>query len=261
MRHSLPLTPIDTLRSHHGTLPQSIYHLLRCPLSHLSRAQGFHRGILRHSPRSHPMGRGLHLDRREAHTGNRRLSVLRRSYPPCSLLSDLHKRLTGAPPSDADPTPTPAELEAGAATRLHDLAVLEAEVAGVDPPAAPTSAVVKLSALSKVASLMTSTISSLFIFFKSDTVSLDKPLLENAGAALLYILRGLEVLFVAMLFLGFVAWSRKRRSQAATEAFAMEGPHPAAPVPSVEVLFDESTIAEAVPATKEDREFKEAEKA
>ncbi|KAJ7884662.1 hypothetical protein B0H13DRAFT_2045627 [Mycena leptocephala] len=78
------------------------------------------------------------------------------------------------------------------------------------------------------------------IFFK-DVVSLDRPVLENLAPAALYILRGFEVMFAAILVLMFVVWHKKRRSDAAaTELEAAVG----APATPVEVLFDDGVVDE-----------------
>jgi hypothetical protein len=78
------------------------------------------------------------------------------------------------------------------------------------------------------------------IFFK-DVVSLDHPVLENLAAAALYILRGFEVMFAAILVLMFVVWHKKKRSDTAATELEVAVGAPAAPV---EVLFDDGVVDE-----------------
>jgi hypothetical protein len=78
------------------------------------------------------------------------------------------------------------------------------------------------------------------IFFK-DVVSLDHPVLENLAAAALYILRGFEVMFAAILVLMLVVWHKKKRSDTAATELEVAVGAPAAPV---EVLFDDGVVDE-----------------
>jgi hypothetical protein len=78
-------------------------------------------------------------------------------------------------------------------------------------------------------------------WIRADIVSLEHPLLRNVTSALMYTLRGLDILFVAFLIFVFVRWLKQRPVDAAAQA----------PAPLVQVLDD------AV-ATKEEKEYVEA---
>jgi len=160
----------------------------------------------------------------------------------CSLLSDAHRWLTGASETTA---PTPAELEAGTASTAPEPTTPEA-----DTPSTPSTASAKLS--TRLVMVPAIGLVVLYILVRCDVVSLDKPLLENIGAALLFFLHGLEVDFAVLVLLFFGAlitqgW-RSRRTAAAV-----------ATPPTV--LFDEGEVVEEAPVAKEEREFKKAEKA
>ncbi|KAJ7615243.1 hypothetical protein DFH06DRAFT_1307302 [Mycena polygramma] len=165
----------------------------------------------------------------------------------CSLTGDAYRWLTGAHTEES--TPTPAQLEAGTASRdLHELEVLEAEVAGTAPPAVSTSSAdkekVKLTTGRKIWTLLTSSVVFGYQFFQQGVVSPETPLLDNVCATLLYILRGWEVIFVGFLLLMLGAYITKSRSRSAAAAEA------AAPA---EVLF-EGTLPEEeeTPVVKDD---------
>ncbi|KAJ7115298.1 hypothetical protein C8R44DRAFT_794403 [Mycena epipterygia] len=160
----------------------------------------------------------------------------------CTLASDAHRWLTGAPETTA---PTPAELEAGTASTAPEPTTPEA-----DTPSNPSTASTKLS--TRLVMVPAIGLVVLYILVRCDVVSLDKLLLENIGAVLLYFLHGLEVDFAVLVLLFFGAlitqgW-RSRRTAAAV-----------ATPPTV--LFDEGEVAEEAPVTKEEREFKEVKKA
>ncbi|KAJ7115291.1 hypothetical protein C8R44DRAFT_794390 [Mycena epipterygia] len=168
----------------------------------------------------------------------------------CSLLSDAHRWLTGASETTA---PTPAELEAGTASTAPEPTTPEA-----DTTPTPSTASAKLSINAKLSTKLVMVpaigLVVLYLLVKCDVVSLDKPLLENIGAALLFFLLGLEVDFAVLVLLFFGAlitqgWRSRRGAAAAATA-----------TPPT-VLFDEGEVAEEAPVTKEEREFKEVEKA
>jgi hypothetical protein len=94
--------------------------------------------------------------------------------------------------------------------------------------------------MADIFSLLSSSYCFIQQWFIADIVSLRRPLLENLAAALLYTLRGLDVIFVSFLILVFVIWLKKRPSYAVAQA-------PARPV---EVLFNGV-------ATKEEKEYME----
>ncbi|KAJ7615215.1 hypothetical protein DFH06DRAFT_1484012 [Mycena polygramma] len=166
----------------------------------------------------------------------------------CSLTGDAYRWLTGAHTEES--TPTPAQLEAGTASRdLHELEVLEAEVAGTEPPVASTPTApgiekIKLTTGRKIWTLLTSSVVFGYQFFQQGIVSPETPLLDNVSATLLYILRGWEVIFVAFLLLMLGAYVAKSRSRSAAAAEA---------VAPAEVLF-EGTLPEEeeTPVVKED---------
>ncbi|KAJ7115285.1 hypothetical protein C8R44DRAFT_855319 [Mycena epipterygia] len=171
-----------------------------------------------------------------------------------SLVGDFRAWLT----STAAPiTPTPAELEDGTATPPSELPVPDAAAAAAAAAAAtPTepAANAKPSTLRAILTLICSGVYFAFDFFQRDIVSLDKPLLENVGAALLFLLRGFEIIFVMFLVLVVGArlamGSRSARRAAVAEAAAAAAP------PTV--LFDEGEVAE-VPAAKGEKEALEVE--
>ncbi|KAJ7046171.1 hypothetical protein C8F04DRAFT_1063538 [Mycena alexandri] len=163
----------------------------------------------------------------------------------CSLASDAYRWLTGA---TAEPTPTPAQLEDGTtATSLHDLAILEAEVAGAEPPAPDSSSSTTESDTQRttagdIIALIGGSAFFAYEFAQREVVSLDKPWLENVGAGLLFILRGFEVIFGLALLLMFGAWVTRSRSGASTATVL------AAPV---EVLFEGTLPEEEMMLTTE----------
>ncbi|KAJ7046190.1 hypothetical protein C8F04DRAFT_341413 [Mycena alexandri] len=159
----------------------------------------------------------------------------------CSLASDAYRWLTG---TTVAPIPTPAQLEDGTiATPLHELAILEAEISGAEPPAPDTSSSTtesgtQTTTAGKVAVLICGSVFFAYDLARREVVSLHKPWLENVGAGLLFILRGFEVIFGFGLLLIFGAWvthARRPTSGASTAT---------APAASVEVLF-EGTLPEA----------------
>ncbi|KAJ7030199.1 hypothetical protein C8F04DRAFT_1114201 [Mycena alexandri] len=164
----------------------------------------------------------------------------------CSLASDAYRWLTGA---TAEPTtPTPAQLEDGTtATPLHDLAILEAEVAGAKPPAPDSSSSATESDTQRttagdIIALIGGSAFFAYEFAQREVVSLDKSWLENVGAGLLFILRGFEVIFGLALLLMFGAWVTRSRSGASTAT---------APAAPVEVLFEGTLPEEEMMLTTE----------
>jgi hypothetical protein len=144
------------------------------------------------------------------------------------LLSDARQWLTRARSASpialedgtaVPPTPTTANAEADA----------EAPAVAAKP-----------TLISKLISFVFCTYFFVRNLFVYGVVSHDRPVLENFTAAALYILRGFEVLFTALLVLGFVAWLKKKRSDGVAE------PEVAVDVPAapVEVLFDDGVVDE-----------------
>ncbi|KAJ6505387.1 hypothetical protein C8R45DRAFT_1209155 [Mycena sanguinolenta] len=117
-----------------------------------------------------------------------------------SLANDAYRGLTGAA-APAPGSPSPMELEEGAATPPEAQPTAE-----VTPTAAPVpvSSNKTLVAGKILGVLFFSACVPFFLFlFTNGLISSSKPLMENVGALLLYLLRGWEVLFVFGL-LGFV---------------------------------------------------------
>jgi hypothetical protein len=173
----------------------------------------------------------------------------------CLLACNAYRWVTGAPAAETVPAPTPAALEDGTATQLHDLAVLEAEVAGAEPPLSSSSAksddaTWHTTIGGNVMMLVLSSVIFGYEFLTHEVVSLDKPLMENVGATLLYILRGWEVLFVGFVLFMAGAWIAKSRSAAA-----------ATPLPPDEVLFEGTLPDEEEEDAPAAKEYVEKEKA
>jgi hypothetical protein len=97
--------------------------------------------------------------------------------------------------------------------------------------------------MADIFSLLSSSYCFIQQWFIADIVSLRRPLLENLAAALLYTLRGLDVIFVWVLILVFVIWLKKQPSDAAAQA----------PAPPAEMLFN----GVATIPTKEEKEYME----
>ncbi|KAJ7474031.1 hypothetical protein FB451DRAFT_1247688 [Mycena latifolia] len=172
-----------------------------------------------------------------------------------SLISDARLWLTGA--RKPTPSPTPADLEDGTATPLRDLEALEAEVAGAGAEA-PAPELSEISTTRKLIALFTGTIIISYQIYDSGVVSLEKPALDNVAAVLVYLLRGLEILFVGLLLLICAACCTKnrRRSGFATTGVATTPASPTA------VLFDDGTAAaEDLPVAMEEKNQKEGERA
>jgi hypothetical protein len=83
--------------------------------------------------------------------------------------------------------------------------------------------------------------------FAEDVVSLKRPLRENLGSALLYILRGLRLLFPAGLIFLFVVWRKNLR--AAVEDSSAPS---AASTPRIEILLEKEESVDAA-LVKEER--------
>ncbi|KAJ7652889.1 hypothetical protein B0H17DRAFT_404279 [Mycena rosella] len=116
------------------------------------------------------------------------LALIRMVFSLRSLACDAQGWFTSA----TEHAPTPAELEDGTAQCPH----------GVEP--AWTTATE--DPILKVARTAATFIFVCFQLFRGDVVSGQNPLLENVGAVLLFLLRGLEVILVEGLLLVFVLW-------------------------------------------------------
>jgi len=162
------------------------------------------------------------------------------------LVRDIRRRLTGATPAQtsAASVATPAELEAGIAANASEASSSQAP----SFPAPPETTLIQ--------KLVTLTVFTYFLVrqcYRDDVMSLERPVLDNAVAALLYIFHGLEVLFA--LFLVLCLWTGLKRSRSSSAAGADATPptaaaQPEVQPPAVEVLFDEGAKEEYVEREK-----------
>ncbi|KAJ7746010.1 hypothetical protein B0H16DRAFT_1462601 [Mycena metata] len=178
-------------------------------------------------------------------------------FATCGLASDAYRWLTGAAVEPT--TPTPAQLEDGtaAATPSHELAVLEAEVAGAEPHAAPDSSSsttetdptqTQATTTGKILALIFGSVFFAYEVAQRGVVSSELPWWENLGAGLLFILRGFEVIFGLAVVLMFGVWVTRR---------ATPGASAVAPLVPAEVLFEgtlpEEEQEETMPATDSEK--------
>ncbi|KAJ6505502.1 hypothetical protein C8R45DRAFT_972894 [Mycena sanguinolenta] len=128
------------------------------------------------------------------------------------LAFDAYRGLTGAA-APASVSPSPTQLEEGAATTTEiQPAVVEANAEGT-PAAAPVPASSKKTPTlaGKIGGfLLCSGFTAWDLFVATDLVSSSKPLAENVGDVLLYLLRGWEVLFFILCLTCVAAWVHKR---------------------------------------------------
>ncbi|KAJ6605363.1 hypothetical protein DFH09DRAFT_1121249 [Mycena vulgaris] len=218
--------------------------------------------ILRSYPQTAALAVGLDWLWEKCNEGAAALNFVVAVYIWYSVMSDLRAWFTGAP---RESIPTPAELEDGTARAhtLHELSVLEAEVAGTEPPTPPTPEVVASATTTTrdIAWAIVSTLLFLYLFFRHDATVLEGPPLEIIGTVAVYILHGLEVLLVALILLGGVRWFTGIGWSAA-DAFGATTQSEATAAAPVEVLFDEEAVAEDSPPSKtKEEEFVEMEKA
>ncbi|KAJ7466072.1 hypothetical protein FB451DRAFT_1402475 [Mycena latifolia] len=199
------------------------------------------------------------------------LALLFAVYTLYSLVGNAHAWLAGTP-RDVPKILTPAELEDGTPQerRSHHLAVLEAEVSGVAPPAPPVSdspaegrtagAENMADTAGEIALVICYSVFFFYEFVKHEPTVREKTLLEVLGAAALFILRGLEVLFVGVILLLVARRATGSGAPSAAEEFedaAESGRTSSSPV---DVLFDEET-EDFGPTTKKEKEYRETEKA
>ncbi|KAJ7746018.1 hypothetical protein B0H16DRAFT_1557475 [Mycena metata] len=158
------------------------------------------------------------------------------------LVRDLRRWLTGATPAQTASVATPAELEAGVAA--------DASEADTNPSLPNSSSVPEPTLTQKLVTLAVFTYFLVRQCYKDEVMSLERPALDNALAALLYIFHGLEVLFA--MFLVLCLWTGLKRSRSASAAGA-DATLPTvaeAQPPAVEVLFDEGGKEEYVETEK-----------
>ncbi|KAJ7189601.1 hypothetical protein GGX14DRAFT_580575 [Mycena pura] len=151
-----------------------------------------------------------------------------------------------APPSSLESRPA-LEAGTGSAVQLDfdDLALaqLEADAAGASTSAASDTRTAFIPWPARILVLLLDCILITHQLFISEVVSLEASSAANASAALLFLIRGLEVLFVAMVL--FVAWWKGA---------------PSPPPPPVEVVFDDETARDEVSLTIESKPQQGGEK-
>jgi len=140
----------------------------------------------------------------------------------CQLTLNAYRWITDASaPAPAPAPPTPAALEEG-------LTVLEVEVGPAPSHALPSPSSGTTTSSNAISGAHATTgglilivlLSTLFFvwqfFFvhRNEIISPARPVLENVGAAALWILRGWEVVFVAGMVAAAVGWVRKKRAAA-----------------------------------------------
>ncbi|KAJ7473983.1 hypothetical protein FB451DRAFT_1247579 [Mycena latifolia] len=193
------------------------------------------------------------------------LALLQAAYTLYSLVGDAHAWLIGTPRA-APQIRTPAELEEGTprARRSYHLAVLEAEVSGVAPPAPPVSDPPAeggtAGTAGEICSVICYSVFFLYEFVKHEPTVQEKTLLEILGAAALFILRGLEVLFVGVILLLVARWATGSGAPSAAEDFEDAAEFGRTSSSPADVLFDEET-EDFGPTTKEEKEYRETGKA
>ncbi|KAJ7159676.1 hypothetical protein C8R46DRAFT_372829 [Mycena filopes] len=130
------------------------------------------------------------------------------------FVRDIRRRITGA---SAAPTPTPAALEAATTDS--------------DTPTSEPSLTQKL---------LSTVLMSCFLVrqcLRDDVLSRERPLLENALSALVYLFHGLEVLFALFLLLVCLVVVFRRSAAGVADADAV--PAATTQPEAVEVLFDD----------------------
>ncbi|KAF7367799.1 hypothetical protein MSAN_00844100 [Mycena sanguinolenta] len=145
-----------------------------------------------------------------------------------SLTYDTYRWLTGgAAPVPA--TPSPTELEEGTATTPEAQSVAVEANAESTPAAAAVPVSSKKSKQPTLAGkiggfLFSSGFVAFDLFTTNGLISSSKPLVENVGDVLLYLLRGWEALFLIMTLACAMAWVHKRylAPAAVTQAAAPE---------------------------------------
>ncbi|KAF7338936.1 hypothetical protein MVEN_01969700 [Mycena venus] len=111
--------------------------------------------------------------------------------------------------SRRSPSPSLAELERGQGQALKGKATSATEPPprSSEPPTIHLSwRVTLLSVFERLTLLVFHAISLLGVLFHGKVVSLQEPLIDNIAAALLFVLWGLQVLFVALLLVLLIAW-------------------------------------------------------
>ncbi|KAJ7234051.1 hypothetical protein B0H12DRAFT_1076465 [Mycena haematopus] len=129
----------------------------------------------------------------------------------CLLVGDARKFVRRVMSARAAPPTGPISLEDGTAVTA---------VPATTDDAAPTPTAAKdMAPAAKLLSILSSTFYLTSQAITTDVISLHRPLLENVGAALKYVLQGCEVLFALFLVLVVIVGVKKQwRGDAAGEA-------------------------------------------
>ncbi|KAJ6505392.1 hypothetical protein C8R45DRAFT_548509 [Mycena sanguinolenta] len=172
-------------------------------------------------------------------------------YVLCSLLNDARK-LVGRAISARAALPTgPIALEEGTAVPPPPTTTDDTTTPS-SPAAAPKNA--PLTVGHKLLSIFSSTyfLASLIrSSIRTNTISLERPILENVWVGLKYVLRGCEVLFALFLVLMLVAAVKQQRSESAAPAPA---PAPSAPAPVQMLVSVDVHVADDEKASIKEKE-------
>ncbi|KAJ7767874.1 hypothetical protein DFH07DRAFT_769400 [Mycena maculata] len=241
-------TPATSSQRHgtNGRFPKSLRH--RFPRSHPLRRFPRRRGRFPQPADSAPP---LLWARDEREKGIIVVSLIFAIYFTHSLFSDVRKRLA------RPPTPMATDLENSA---VLDLIVLEAAAPARARRPTPFETR-KSSTTNKVVAFALGAYTFLGHLFTQGIASLKRPLLENVGAMLLFIRRGLEVICVSVLLVVFMAWLIKPKPDSPSGAVLATAPAaPFSPVDMLAVVVEEP-VAEDISTSKEEQEHKDAERA
>ncbi|KAJ7234050.1 hypothetical protein B0H12DRAFT_1076464 [Mycena haematopus] len=157
----------------------------------------------------------------------------------CLLLGDARRFVGRVMSARAAPPSGPISLEDGSAVPTSSTADAASAPA---PPAAKD-----MPPALKLLSILSSTVYLVFHSLTTDVISLHRPLLENVGAAVKYVLQGCEVLFALFLVLVVIVGVKKQwRGEAAAEAPAPTLPAPVEAPVSVDVFVVEDDEKKAL---------------
>ncbi|KAJ7189597.1 hypothetical protein GGX14DRAFT_608875 [Mycena pura] len=219
--------------------------------------------ILASHPQTAPLAAAISWTGTKIVQGTTSFAALGMVVALCSLARDARRWLTGVPPVSRSAAaealaPTPAELEAGAGSAVQldfdDLALaqLEADAAGASTSTASDTRTAFIPWPARMLILLFNCVIIALQLIISEVVSLEASPAANAGAALLFLLRGLEVLFVAGVVLLFLVWWKgvpmgsRFLAGRFSAAVAAAAPHSTAAAAPVEVLFDDETARDDV---------------
>ncbi|KAF7367796.1 hypothetical protein MSAN_00843800 [Mycena sanguinolenta] len=168
----------------------------------------------------------------------------------CSLLNDARRFVGRAISARMAPPTGPIALEEGTAIPPLPPTADDTTVSS-SPAAAPKNSPLTIG--QKLISISSSTyflVSQIRASIRSNTISFDRPILENVWVGLKYMLRGCEVIFALLLVLMLVAAVKQQWSGSASPAPAQSTPAPVQVLVSVDVHVAEDEKA----AIKEEEE-------